>query len=198
MSRHVPSRKTPPTKDDIVKLVDACQSPGAKLTVALAAFSGLGPGHVKKLVFRNLVEFSLPKKQFLEVPSRIQMMEAVGNRRSTVVVYYTFLSSRGCEWFLEDLRTRTRPLTAQSLVVAAVALREAEKVIHAAGLRWHDLRDYFHVSFVRMSTSSTPVAFLLGHVTKEDDLTHVWRFFEPQRIKWMRDRYAQVEMQFFV
>jgi hypothetical protein len=32
----------------------------------------------------------------------------------------------------------------------------------------------------------------------EDDLTHVWRFFDPQRIEWMRDRYAQVEKQFFV
>lgn len=54
LSRQVPRyMKMPPTKDQVLQLVDACQSAGAKLAVALAAFSGLGPGQVKRLVFRD-------------------------------------------------------------------------------------------------------------------------------------------------
>lgn len=185
-----------PTKEQVLGLLESCASPGAKVAIALAAFGGLGPGQVKKLAFRSLVEFSLTKKRFSKIPSRIQMREAVGSRRASVVRYYTFLSSRGCEWLLRDLKSRPQP-RAESSVVTGEALKEAESGIRAAGLRWHDLRDYFHVCFDRaLSSSSAPVDFMLGHVIKEDEMTHVWRF-DPQRIEWMRDRYVEVEKQFF-
>jgi hypothetical protein len=189
--------RQPPTKEQVLQLLESCRSPGAKLAVALAAFSGLGPGQVKKLVFRNLVEFSLAKKQFVEVPSRIQMLEAVGNRRTTVVRYYTFLASRGCEWLLEDLKSRPQP-RGESTVVTEEAFKLAEKAVHAAGLGWHVLRDYFLACFVTSSTSSTPVHFMLGHAIDKEEETHIWRFSDPQRIEWMRKKYVEVEKQFFV
>ena len=46
--------KQPPTKSDIVKLVESCKTPGAKLAVALAAFSGLDPAQIESLSFRIL------------------------------------------------------------------------------------------------------------------------------------------------
>jgi hypothetical protein len=39
---------------------------------------------------------------------------------------------------------------------------------------------------------------MLGHVIEEDEMTHFLRFFEPQRVEYMRNRYTQVEKQFFV
>jgi len=193
LTRHRP--KQLPTKDQVLQLLDACRSPGAKLAVGLAAFSGLGPGEVKGLVFRNLVEFSLTKRLFQQVPSRVQMLE----RRRTVMRYYTFLSSQGCELLSKDLKTRSQPITAQTPVVTVGGLKEAEKAVRAASLRWHDLRDYFHACFMTtmISSSSVPVDFMLGHVIDETALTHVWRFFDPARIDWMRNKYVEVEKQFF-
>ncbi len=90
---------------------------GAKVAVGLATFSGLGwPGQINKLLFRNLVELSLAKRRFLEVPSRIQLL-GVRNRRAAVIKYCTFLSSRGCEWLLEDLKSRSPRPRAESPVV---------------------------------------------------------------------------------
>ena len=75
-------------------------------------------------------------------------------------------------------------------------------MVHESGVRWHELRDFFASSFLRcfvtLGTSPIDLRFILGHAIKEDDLTHVWRFFDPQRIEWMRDRYTQVEKQFFI
>jgi len=194
LSKQVPSyMRMPPTKNHIVKLIDACQSPGAKLAVSLAAHSGLGPGQIKKLVFRDLVEFSLAKKQFSEVPSRIQMMEAVGNRRSTVVRYCTFLSSRGCEWLLEDLKSRSPRPRAESPVVTEQAFREAETVVRAAGLRWHDLRDYFYTTCVKTGVSQRVVDFMLGHVVRRED--HI-RDMLSREIDYLRKEYRKVDAQF--
>ena len=185
--------RMPPTKNDILKLLDAFQIPGAKLAVVLAAFSGLHPRQVKELVFRNLVEFSLAKKQFLEVPSRIQMMEAVGNRRSTVVRYYTFLSSRGCEWLLEDLKARSQPLHVDSPVLTEQALKQAEKAVHAAGLRWHDLRDYLYTSCVKVGVSQRVIDFMLGHVVRQED--HIMEMLSRE-IDYLRKEYRKVDEQF--
>jgi hypothetical protein len=175
--------------------VDACCHPRARLAVALAAHSGLKTGQVRELVFSDLVEFSIASKQFTQIPSRISLRNQVTRRK-----YYSFLSTAGCRWLLEDLKTRRQPLTAGSPVVTGVASREAEKTVHGAGFRWGDLRDYFHACFMTtmISSSSVPVDFMLGHMIDEAALTHVWRFFDPQRIKWMRARYAQVEKQYFV
>jgi hypothetical protein len=184
--------RMPPTKNDILKLLDACQSPGAKLAVGLAAFSGLHPRQVKELVFRNLVEFSLPKKQFSEVPSRIQMLEAVGNRRATVVRYYTFLASRGCGWLLEGLQNQTQPLSRESPVVTGQAFTEAERAVHAAGLRWHDLRDYFWAACVKVGIPHYAVDFMLGRVLRGSD-----RFRNlPAEVSYLRKQYVKVEQLF--
>lgn len=139
------------------------------------------------------MEFSLSKKQFLEVPSRIQMLEAVGNRRTTVVRYYTFLSSRGCEWLLEDLKTRTQPPKAESQVVTGQASMEAEKVIHVAGLGWHDLRDYFYATCLKVGTPHYAVDLMLGHVLRGSD-----RFRNlSAEVSFLRKEYLKVERQCF-
>jgi hypothetical protein len=187
--------RMPPTKNDILKLLDACQSPGAKLAVGLAAFSGLHPRQVKELVFRNLVEFSLAKKRFSQVPSRIQMLEAVGNRSATVVRYYTFLSSRGCEWLLEDLKSRPQP-RGESTVVTEEAFKLAEKAVHAAGLRWHELRDFFHSCCVLVNMPRAAVDFMLGHVLSREDRFD--RISLSQEVDYMRKKYAKVEEHFSV
>ena len=189
MTRHY--MRQPLTKDDIVKFVDSCDNAEAKLAVALAAFSGLRPGQVKKLAFRNLVEFSIAGKKFSHVPSRIQIEEVVRNRR-TVVRFYTFLSSRGCQWLLRDLKSRPQP-TAESRVVTEQAFKGAEKVIHAADLRWHDLRDYFHVSCVMANTPRFAVRFMLGHVSDKED-----RFRNlSSEFSFLRKAYAKVEKRYF-
>jgi hypothetical protein len=193
--------KQPPTKNQVLQLLDTCHSPGAKLAVGLAAFSGLKPEQVRQVTLGSIVELSLPKRKFSQVPARIELGSAP-RRRVRFHRWYTFLSSRGCSWLLEDLETRTQPITAESPVVTAVALREADKGVHWAGFGWHDLRDFFAESFLRcfvtMGTASIDFRFLLGHAIKEDELTHVRQFSDPQRIEWMRDRYVQVEKQFFV
>ena len=187
-----PYVKPLPSKSDILRLLESCSSPGAKLAVGLAAFSGLHPRQVKELVFRNLVEFSLAKKQFLEVPSRIQMMEAVGNRRSTVVRYCTFLSSRGCEWLLEDLKSRSPPPRAESPVVTEQAFTEAERAVQTAGLRWHDLRDYFWAACVKVGIPHYAVDFMLGHVLRGSD-----RFRNlSAEVSYLRKQYVKVEQLF--
>jgi hypothetical protein len=65
--------RMPRTGEDVAKLVDSCWSPGAKLAVGLAAFSGLRPGQVRELAFSNLVEFSTARKQFSQIPSQIEV-----------------------------------------------------------------------------------------------------------------------------
>jgi integrase len=179
------------TKDQVENLLAACKSPGAKLAVALAAFSGLGPGQVKKLDFQNLVEFSLVKEQFLEVPSRIQML---GNRRTTVLRYYTFLSSRACAWLSEDLKSRPRQRV-ESSVVNGCGLKEAEKAVHAASLRWHDLRDFFHQSCVVGGMSNVETDFILGHTLGRSG--RFMNVFAPKAIDLLRHAYVEVEKRCF-
>jgi len=188
--------KMPPTRNDIIKLVDSCKTPGAKLAVGLAAFSGLHPRQVKGLLFRNLVEFSLAKKQFLEVPSRIQMLEAVGNRRATVVRYYTFLSSRGCDWLREDLRTRHQAFSPDAGVVTAQSFSQADRVVRAAGFHWHDLRDLFHSYCVLANVPHAVVDFMLGYVLSKDDVLD--RMSLLREVDYVRMKYAEVEEQFSV
>jgi hypothetical protein len=126
------------------------------------------------------------------------MAEKVGYR-VTVVMFYTFLSSRGCEWLVQDLKTRTGRLAAESPVLTPAAMKETEKVVRAAGLQWHDLRDYFHVCLRALGTSNMPPVvpeFMLGHAIDKNTL-NVWGFFDPKTIEWMRKKYVEVEKQFF-
>ena len=120
----------------------------------------------------------------------------MGNRQATVVRYYTFLSSRGCRWLLRDLKSRPQPPTVKSPVVTEQAFKGAEKVIHAAGLRWHDLRDYFHQSFEVLYVSSRAVRFMLGHPLKKEEERYM-NAFNPQAIGFLRQTYVKVERQFF-
>jgi hypothetical protein len=184
---------TPPTKDDVEKLIESCNSAGAKVAVGLAAFSGLGwPGQIRQLNFRNLVELSLAKRRFLEVPSRIQL-PGIRNRRAAVIRYCTFLSSRGCEWLLEDLKSRPQPPRAESPVVTELAFKDAERAVRAAGLRWHDLRDYFYAACVKTGVSQRVVDFMLGHVVRRED--HV-RDMLSREIDFLRKEYRKVDEQF--
>lgn len=182
-----------PTKKQVLRLMESRSSPGARLAVALAAYGGLHPRQVKGLVFGKLVEFSLAKRMFSEVPSRIRIAERVGYR-VTVVMFYTFLSTSGCRWLLEDLKTHTRRLTTESPVVTSSALRESEKAIHAEGLRWHDLRDYFCASCLKVGTPHYAVDFMLGHKLKGSD-----RFRNLSgEAEFLRKQYAKVEERFFI
>ena len=61
LSKQAPSSsylKQLPTKKQVLRLIESCGSPGARLAVTLAAFSGLDRGQIRELVFQNLVEFS--------------------------------------------------------------------------------------------------------------------------------------------
>jgi hypothetical protein len=189
---------------EVGKLLNGCKSPGAKLAIALAAFSGLQLGQVRGLSLgKNVVGLPLPQLKFAEVPARIELWSRVTQRRAVHPhKWYTFLSTRACGWLLEDLKVRSQPVSTKATVVTSRSFKEADRVVHAAGLRWHDLRDFFAESFIHcfvtMGTGSVDLRFLLGHSIDENVLTHVWRFYDPQRIKWMRARYAQVEKQYFV
>jgi len=73
--------------------------------------------------------------------------------------------------------------------------------MHAAGLRWYDLRDYFHACLRALSTSHMPSVvpdFMLGHMIDKNTLTHARRFFDPRTIAWMREKYSEVEKQHFI
>lgn len=59
--------KQPPTKVEVLRLLESCNGSGDKLAVGLAAFSGLKPGVLRWLTLRNLVEFSASGKQFPQV-----------------------------------------------------------------------------------------------------------------------------------
>ncbi len=191
--------KQPPTKKQVLRLIEACSRPGARLAVALAAFSGLDPEQIRALVFENLVDLSTAGKQFSQVPARIELWN---HRSPRGRKYYTFLSTGGCRYAFDELKARNQQISTGSRVVPPQAFREADRALHDAGVRWHELRDFFASSFLRcfvtLGTSSIDLRFILGHAVKEDDLTHVWQFFNPDRIEWMRDRYTQVEKQFFI
>jgi hypothetical protein len=198
--------RQPPTKTDIVKLVESCKTPGSKLAIALAAFSGLTPGQIRRLTLgRNVGELSLPRLKFVQMPARINLSSAPREetrRPFRFHRWYTFMSSRSGAWLLEDLKARSQqPVSAKSAVVTARSFREADGGVHVASFRWHDLQDFFAESFIRcfvtMGTGSVDLHFLLGHSIDENALTHVWRFFDPQRIEWMRAKYARVEKRFF-
>ena len=192
-----PYVKPLPSKSDILRLLESCSSPGAKLAVGLAAFSGLRPGQVRELVFQNLVEFSTAGKQFSHVPSRIELWGTL-QRRSIPMKWYTFLSTSGCRWLLEDLKTRTQPTSTNSKVVTAQAFREAEKVIHAAGLKWFDLRDYCKSSFMVADTKlpREVIDYMFGYAVKEDVfLSHfIGNLLDPR----FRQEYVRVEERLFV
>lgn len=81
-------------------------------------------------------------------------------------------------------------------MVTEQAFKGAEKVIHAAGLRWHDLRDYFHQSFEVLYVSSRAVRFMLGHPLKKEEERYM-NAFNPQAIGFLRQTYVKVERQFF-
>lgn len=179
-----------------MRLLESCVSPGAKLAVGLAAFSGLRPGQVRELVFQNLVEFSAAGRQFSQVPSRIEL------RNRSFWKYYTFLSTSGCRHLLDDLSMRSQPISSKEQVVTVRAFAEADRILRAAKLRWFELRHYFLGScdWVEQQYRALPheaIHFMLGYVVKEDDLTHVLYFFEPKAIGFLRNGYVEVEKQFF-
>jgi hypothetical protein len=191
-----------PRKGEILRLVSSCEEPGARLAIELAAFSGLKPGQVRGLTLRNIVELSLQSLQFSRVPARIELRSGL-RRRWTAGFgrWYTFLSTSGCESLLEELRGRTSQLSATSLAVTGQAFKEANRMLQVAEVRWFELRHYFHACLDVPTTTHIPyqaVSFMLGYVVKEDHLTQVRAFFEPQNVEWLRGRYVQVEKEFFV
>jgi len=130
----------------------------------------------------------------VEVPSRIQIVEIpVRNRHSAIIKYCTFLSSRGCGELLDDLKSRSQPLHVDSPVVTEQAFKAAEEAVHAAGIRWHDLRDYFHASCMKVGVSQHVIDFMLGHVARKED--HA-REMLSREIDYLRKEYRKVDEQF--
>jgi hypothetical protein len=170
------------------------------LAVALAAFSGLRPGQVRELALENVVELSLPGLQFSQMPARIELGSVM--RRRPVLRWYTFLSTSGCRWLLDELKLRTTPPSAESLVVTGQAFTEADGALHKAGVRWLDLRDYFNACFMTLSTpqiASVAVHFMLGHAVEREAQKHFMRsFFNQGTIRSLRESYVRVEKKFFV
>lgn len=78
-------------------------------------------------------------------------------------------------------------------MVTEQAFRETEKAVHAAGLRWHDLRDYFYATCVKTGVSQWVVDFLLGHVVRREG--HV-RDMLSREIDFLRKEYRKVDEQF--
>ena len=80
-------------------------------------------------------------------------------------------------------------------MVAPAALREAEKAVHAARLRWHDLRDFFHQSCVVGGMSNLEVDFILGHTLGRSG--RFMNMFAPKAIDLLRRAYLEVEKRCF-
>lgn len=192
--------KQPLGKAEVLGLVESCDRRGAKLAIALGAFSGLGPGQVRELALQNVVELSLPRLQFSQVPARIELRSVM--RRRLALKWYTFLSTSSCRWLLGELKLRTTPPSAESLVVTEQAFTEADGALHEARVRWHDLRDYFNTCFVTFSTPQIPsvaVHFMLGHSVEREARKHFMRsFFNQGTIRSLRESYVRVEKKFFV
>jgi hypothetical protein len=183
--------KQPPGKAQVLGLVESCDKPGARLAVALAAFSGLGPGQVRELALENVVELSLPGLQFSQVPARIELRSVMRRR---ALKWYTFLSTSSCRWLLDELKLRSTPPSAESLVVTEQAFMEADGALHETRVRWHDLRDFFHQSCVVGGMSNLEADFILGH-----ELGSAGRFVNPSRaVDYLRNKYVEVEKRFFV
>ena len=147
---------------------------------------------VKGLMLRNFVDLSLPALQFSAMPPRIDVRVPRTLRR-----FYTFLSAGSCLDLVADLKSRK--IASGSAAVTDSAFNETDRRIHAAGMKWFDLRRYF-IGCLLANTKLTPeaIGFMSGYVVKEDDLTHLRDFFNPKVIKLMREGYVQVEKQFFI
>jgi len=161
------------------------------VAIGLAAFSGLRPAELKKLMIRDFVDLSLPVLQFSVVPSRIN----VRNQR-TFQEFYTFLSTEDCLDLVADLKTRA--VSQNSVAVTEPTFRAADKMIHASDMRWLDLRQYFRACFL-LADSRLPqaaVSFMAGYAAGKED--QFFNFFSPKTVQLMRQGYAQVEKQSFV
>jgi len=199
LSRQLP-RRFPgplPTKAEVLRLVESCSSPSAKLALGLAAFSGLRPGQVRELAFSNLVEFSTAGKQFSQVPSRIDMINAVTGRK-----YYSFLSADGCELLLDDLSTRGHVASTET-VVTKQGLTEADRVLRVAKVKWFELRRFFASSWelaaLQLPNRPLPhdaISFTLGHAVN-GDFPIDRSFFDPKVIGLLRQGYTQIEKECF-
>jgi hypothetical protein len=102
----------------------------------------------------------------------------------------------------QKLKLRTTPPSAESLVVTGQAFTEADGVLREAGVRWHNLRDYFNACFMMLSTPQIPsvaVHFMLGHAVEREARKHFMRsFFNQGTIRSLRELYVRVEKKFFV
>jgi len=193
LSKRLPKSylKPLPRKEDVMRLLESCVNPGAKLAVGLAAFSGLRPGQVRELAFQNLAEFSAASKQFSQIPSRIDLKNQVTGRR-----YYTFLSTGGCKLLLDDLSTRSQPVL-KEWVVTRRAWAEASRVLRGAKVKWFELRHFFRGScewaalhLPKRPLPSNAISFMLGnYVQGEVDLSPS----NPKIVPMLRQGYSQVE-----
>jgi hypothetical protein len=195
LSKQMPNyMRMPPTGEDVAKLIDSCRSPGAKLAVGLAAFSGLRPGQVRELAFSNLVEFSMARKQFSRIPSQIELRNEVTWRK-----YYTFLSTSGCKHLLDDLSTSQ--VSSKETVVTRRGLSEAGRVVRAAKVKWFELRHFFRGSCewaeLRLAKRPLPpeaIRFMLGNYVQEElDLSP----FDSKIVEMLRQGYSMVEKECF-
>jgi hypothetical protein len=83
---------------------------------------------------------------------------------------------------------------AGSPVVTDKVFKMAGNAVHAASLRWHDLRDFFHQSCLLGGMSNLEADFMLGH-----ELGDPARFVNPSRAAdYLRNKYVEVEKRFFV
>ena len=198
LSRRIPRSwiKPLPRKEEVLRLLQSCGSPGAKLAVALAARSGLKPGQVKSLVYQNLVEFSTMGNQLSQVPSRIELRNRVSWKK-----YYTFLSTVGCEQLLVDLGAKSQPVSPKEAVLSGKALAEAAQVLRKADVRWFELRHFFRMScnLAEMEFRALRpemIQFMLGNAVK-GDFPIARSFFDSKVVGMLRQGYSQVEKQSF-
>lgn len=199
LSRQLPRRspRPPPIKTEVLRLVESCTSPGAKLALELAAFSGLRPGQVRELAFSNLVEFSTAGNQFSQVPSRIDLENAVTGRK-----YYSFLSADGCELLLDDLSTRGH-VASKETVVTERGLAEADRVLRVAKVKWFELRRFFasscELAALQLPNRPLPhdaISFTLGHAV--NGAFPIDRsFFDSKIVGMLRQGYTQIEKECF-
>ena len=184
------------------------QTSEGKTFVSLIAFSGLRPKTSSGITLRDLPELVIDGEntRFSKMPTTIKVKAQLSKNGRP---YFTFLSTQGCEYLLEYLKTRIREgerLTLDSKVLTYSKLatthnlsrkgfsKKIKRTFIKAGFngRAYILRSYFDTALANSRMSEVYQQFLMGHSGNMEAIYVVNKKLPDYVVNEMRQQYTEL------
>lgn len=175
----LPNLATPPTKEEVAKVLRSTADPKTKAAMALMAFSGLRIDVISELMIKDCPDLAIGSHsvRFTHMPAKVIWSRKIWRNGKT---FCTFLCEPGCTFLRDYLtdRMRTQKLTPVSKIIenngGLGISRQIKKAIVRGGFAWkpYSLRHYFAVGLMRacmdLNIPDFYTRFFMGHIDQHE------------------------------